>query len=437
MSARWLTAAVVAALVVLAAPAGALADVTVDLHTDVQTDGECSSSPGDCTLRDAVEAVGSGDTIFLPPGHYRLEGPGLNLATSMFIEGEDARTTTIDATGASRVAFVRGAVDVVITGVTVTGGDASAGGDDPDIGEGGAFRVGLNGELQLRQSAVVGNVASENGGGISTRGQLTLVDSVVSGNSVESGQAPTGGGIHVSDGGELSIFNSTVSGNAATDVDGTESRGGGIYAIDEFDLEHATIAANQAAVGGGVHLANTLPTIFAMADTLVAGNVGGACGGASDITSNHSLDDDGTCDLDGTGDLPDADAGLAPLADYGGPTNTHGLLAGSDAIGGSENCTDADQRGVPRLAAPCDIGAFEGTVASVTTTADHDDEACDATDCTLREAFVRSEAGATILVPAGDYQLTIGELHSVRDLTILGAGAGAGSSPPTASACWP
>ena len=144
------------------------------------------------------------------------------------------------------------------------------------------------------------------------------------------------------------MFNSTVSGNAAMDVDGTESRGGGIYAVDEFDLEHATIAANHAAQGGGVHLANTVPTNFAMADTLVAGNIGGACGGASDITSNHSLDDDGTCDLDGTGDLPDADAGLAPLADYGGPTNTHGLLAGSDAIDGSVNCADADQRGVPR-----------------------------------------------------------------------------------------
>ena len=29
------------------------------------------------------------------------------------------------------------------------------------------------------------------------------------------------------------------------------------------------------------------------------------------------------------------------------------------------------------------------------------------------------------MVPAGDYQLTIGELPSVRDVTILGAGAGA------------
>jgi hypothetical protein len=53
---------------------------------------------------------------------------------------------------------------------------------------------------------------------------------------------------------------------------------------------------------------------------------------------------------------------LAPLADNGGPTETHALLPGSpalDAILSGGICRAApDQRGVERTA-PCDIGAFE------------------------------------------------------------------------------
>src|SRR5205807_9418177 len=52
---------------------------------------------------------------------------------------------------------------------------------------------------------------------------------------------------------------------------------------------------------------------------------------------------------------------LGPLANNGGPTRTHALLAGSSALdAASSNSPDTDQRGVtrPQLSQP-DIGAFE------------------------------------------------------------------------------
>ncbi len=56
------------------------------------------------------------------------------------------------------------------------------------------------------------------------------------------------------------------------------------------------------------------------------------------------------------------DALLGPLADNGGQTSTHALLAGSPAIDAGDDgaCPAEDQRGEPRPSgAGCDVGAFE------------------------------------------------------------------------------
>ncbi len=57
-----------------------------------------------------------------------------------------------------------------------------------------------------------------------------------------------------------------------------------------------------------------------------------------------------------------ADLGLAPLGDYGGPTETMALLPGSAAIGAGmgDSGITTDQRGAPRPASGAtDIGAFQ------------------------------------------------------------------------------
>jgi hypothetical protein len=94
----------------------------------------------------------------------------------------------------------------------------------------------------------------------------------------------------------------------------------------------------------------------------VAGNQGAACSGQpGGGAEEYNLADDATCGLDGPGDRVAA-AQIAALGEYGGPTRTHALYAGSPAIDAvPTGCLPLDQRQVARTA-PCDIGAFEGSI---------------------------------------------------------------------------
>ena len=77
----------------------------------------------------------------------------------------------------------------------------------------------------------------------------------------------------------------------------------------------------------------------------------------------HNLDQDGGCDLSGTGDISNQDPNLLPVtAANGGDVPTQALLAGSPALdaGDDADCPTTDARGVPRpQGSHCDIGAFE------------------------------------------------------------------------------
>jgi hypothetical protein len=131
-------------------------------------------------------------------------------------------------------------------------------------------------------------------------------------------------------------------------------------------LTNVTITGNSGSYGAG-----GIVGLFTLKSTIIAANSVANCGDATevDITSHgHNLDSDATCGLAGPGDLSGVDPLLGPLADNGGPTQTHALLAGSPAIdaGGDDGCPWADQRGLVRPVdgdadgeAVCDIGAFE------------------------------------------------------------------------------
>ena len=79
------------------------------------------------------------------------------------------------------------------------------------------------------------------------------------------------------------------------------------------------------------------------------------------VQSGRNLLASGDC---ATGaDVLTGPANLGPLADNGGPTKTHALLAGSAAIDAAKDCTVSDdQRYVSRPQPPgpaCDLGAYE------------------------------------------------------------------------------
>jgi hypothetical protein len=90
---------------------------------------------------------------------------------------------------------------------------------------------------------------------------------------------------------------------------------------------------------------------------------------ASLVREGTNISDDDKCG--GPSEIVIADPMLAPLADNGGPTKTHGLLAGSPAINAGTSCSVAvDQRYMARDT-KCDVGAFEfASFTDVTITID-------------------------------------------------------------------
>jgi hypothetical protein len=97
----------------------------------------------------------------------------------------------------------------------------------------------------------------------------------------------------------------------------------------------------------------------------VRSRAGGKGGVAATITSGGAnVISDGSCNWNGTTDQSSTDALLGALADNGGPTLTHALIASSPAIdaAGAGACPAVDQRGVTRPpGAGCDSGSFERT----------------------------------------------------------------------------
>jgi hypothetical protein len=185
---------------------------------------------------------------------------------------------------------------------------------------------------------ISGNSAELQGGGLELDGPATLTDCTISGNS-----ANQGGGLLMYSEGEATLVACTVSGNSAT----TPGGGGGLYSYPYW---------------------GHVPSV-ALTDTIVAGNT--ASDRASDFASPYNGTVTGSYNLIGPGGsggltasnhnlLNVVDPGLAPLGDYGGPTETMALQPGSLAWGAgiAVSGVTTDQRGFARPAAP-DIGAFQ------------------------------------------------------------------------------
>lgn len=273
-----------------------------------------------------------------------------------------------------------------LTGITatVTMTDSTVSGNSALNTTGGAGRAGgisnNDGILTITGSTVSNNTATNIAGGIyNFGGNLTMTGSTVSGNSA----ANFGGGI-LSETNLIdettTITNSTISGNRVTGT-GTQSVGGGIHnnngrtVVENSTITNNTAPANQ---GSGVASATGASTRTEVSSTIISGNTNTDAdivfGSINSFDSNgYNLIGDGnaTGSFDQPGDQTTvADPKLGPLADNGGPTRTHALLAGSLAVDAANPACPppaADQRGVERPqdgdggdgTARCDIGSFE------------------------------------------------------------------------------
>ena len=199
----------------------------------------------------------------------------------------------------------------------------------------------------------------------------TLNNSTVSGNL-----AASGAGLYTDDDGESDLSDCTVSGNTARDHGGGLSTAGGGTAT----LTGVTVGANSAGISGGglynpggtVRLGNTIvaansaaasgPDALGPVDSLgynLVGVIDGSSGWASDLI--------------GTAAQPLGPL-LAPLGNYGGPTQPMALLPGSPAIDAGSDALIAagiatDQRGLARIVdGVVDIGAFESNLFTMVAT---------------------------------------------------------------------
>ena len=246
-------------------------------------------------------------------------------------------------------------------------------------GTGGGIFITNGVELVISDSDVTGNMAN-NGSGIYAKSNavLTLNRSTVSGNSNSSSSASNGGGLFLRES-SATINDSTLSNNSSA------NRGGAIYTrgASEVSLNNSTISGNSAASGAGVYVNGSSFTIsnttvvdnsspdsavsFAGSFLYISNSIIANTVSSSDcrrIMSNVTLDaqsiiGDGSCG----GTALTVGLQLGPLADNGGPTQTHALLEGSPARdrGDLITCTQFDQRGNMRNDGDekCDIGALE------------------------------------------------------------------------------
>jgi hypothetical protein len=298
----------------------------------------CVGSASGCypTIQAAVAAAHNGDTIVIGPGTYR---GGVSILKSVRIQGSGASSTiirggkhvlTIGALGATREPVVS------ISGVTITGGVArSSPLSVPIFGMAGVWAMGGGVEIPpqsapansppgngatvtISDSVITGNradpataipsgikclarfphgqcpFAMAAGGGVDSWGKLTLVRTLVSGNSVgpAAGLPPVasdsdGAGIFSAQG-SLTMSGAVVSRNLAVAAapNGRFAEGGGVFAgfsggnADSLSVSHSLVAGNRArlttglpafanggklidmnANSGGIHVGDSIPTI--------------------------------------------------------------------------------------------------------------------------------------------------------------------------------
>jgi hypothetical protein len=251
---------------------------------------------------------------------------------------------------------------------------------------------------------------------------VLVTNSTISGNTISSG----GSGAAITNASQVSgtaiinLINTTISGNTGTGSGGV----GGIYNIGIFGgganpsvakviLTNSTVFGNSTLSGpdnaGGLNdIINSCVGCVVttqLRNSIVAGNT--VSGSPSDIVG--AVDSTSSFNLIGTGgsgglvngtngnQVGVASPGLGPLANNGGPTQTHALLSTSPALDAGDNCVTqaahcsdsnisqltTDQRGFSRIVdgpdgdatATVDIGAYEmqSALASLPDTSTNED----------------------------------------------------------------
>ncbi|MCB9951704.1 MAG: VCBS repeat-containing protein [Planctomycetaceae bacterium] len=395
-----------------------LAAFTVDTLFDTPDaspgDGVAEDAMGRKTLRAAIdeaEALPGADSISIVVSGTitrTFGSAGFIITEDLSISATGADELIYDASGSGFVFRIFSTATVDMSGMTLTGGSTG------DFIGGSGIGI-LGGNVTLTEMAIVGNSRTDvSGGGIGfgtdftmggASGSLTIVDSLIAGNT-----ASGGGGISIGNGaGPVLIVNSTISGNTVT------TDGAGIHYTQgngsSLETRNVTITANHidsdgaTQIGGGIYVqgsVSSMEVLPTLKNTIVAGNLHGSTTITPDdingsglaamapyvnVASSNTLIGDAATSggltngvnanivgVGGTGTIVTSTI-LDTLADNGGRTATHRLLPGSPAVNAGSNALAIapnsttlmfDQRGTGFdriLVGTVDIGAYESTFA--------------------------------------------------------------------------
>lgn len=177
-----------------------------------------------------------------------------------------ANPTTLDAQGLGRVMVITGTISPMITGLHITGGDATGlGGDVYGWDAGGGIAVTDLATATISSNYIEHNTATT-GGGI----HLKYNNTVITGNDIISNTGRWGSGI-LSNYGTPIIENNTV-------VDNSASTSGSIY-VNTGDgiIRGNTVTTNTATWGGGLYLYGSGSTT--VMNNTISGNTASYGGG--------------------------------------------------------------------------------------------------------------------------------------------------------------
>ena len=269
------------------------ATYTVDMTTDDITATACNATViNDCSLSGAMSIVANGDTIdfyLLANSMITLTDALPQIDSNLTIDGSSVSGLTISGNNNYRPFHITSDANVTMQGLKIVSGNDSA--------------IYNEGNLTIVESTLSGNVSSTRGGAISTvnNSRLKIVDS-----NLSSNRAAQGGGAINAHETETGIPGShievSISGSHINDNNNSERGGGAIYFYTHYskdagtlEVSTSTISGNHAAgvggeggeygKGGAISITNTNLSIN---DSVLSDNSATYSGGAIDVYSINS-----------------------------------------------------------------------------------------------------------------------------------------------------
>jgi hypothetical protein len=249
------------------------------------------------TLREAIAAVGSGETITFSADYTITLASQLTIDKSLTITGTGEGQTIIQANASPNTAnyrvFYITAGDVTLENMTIQHGQPNG------VGGGGIW-ISTNGIVTINSCTVNSNSVTVGAGGggvyIENTGTVNINNSSIINNTTPiSPLNNRGGGIFVLGGATLNLTSSNISNNIA-------KYGAGICNYSgTLNINHSTVALNTGSVsGGGIYNGNSMNIV----NSTITGNSansgfgGGIYNGATTYILNSIVIDNSASDTD-------------------------------------------------------------------------------------------------------------------------------------------